>query len=175
MIVLSILNLYIKYYEQTIPTITHYVDNKSLISRLAKQPWLRTQPTKATLTEFTVIEQTYLETTKLTKSTFKHVKGHQTGKNFSRQAELNNRCDELAGFARSQNNAQPINTNNSGAIFSINDMEISGSTQSTIRTASTSIYLREYLNQKYQWTEEADDIDWVLHGRALKLFSFSQK
>lgn len=130
--------------------------------------------------DFDVIMQSLLDVKLLQqqkiKISIKHVKGHQDKDteyvNLSRPAQLNVDADHHATNYLNQGPNFPYSELPSNPIsLYINDMIITRSHKTSMRSASTSPNLREYFLKQFLWRPYTPDlIWWEIHGSSLESF-----
>ena len=155
-----------------------YCDSESNLKRLRN--WMRYDfiyPTLRLANDYDMsicfIEEVK-ETINTSQISFHHVKGHQDRhKKFddlSWPEKLNCMCDKAAGKIT---NVTPIDRPVHLSYYTKTDLIIDGefitsNIKANIRSAFGTGPMREYLQEKWQWSDETiEDIDWEAHGRAL--------
>ena len=144
-------------------------DNATVTLRLKTMEWQQHQPSKTTQPECESPNELCKLHQQLPHVTVHHVKGHQTGKNLSWQAQLNKRCDKLAGNARQFTEVSNCKLKHASATVTINEQESPSAMAMSLHQACTSQNMRKHMNKKCKWGNAADEVDWTVHGRALKL------
>lgn len=100
-----------------------------------------------------------------------YVKSKQSGPHLAQQAIMHNRSDMLATCARDLCSTYPNSPahSHSKATLYLHKVEVNDALQTALRHAAYSPNIREYMQTKYKWANRTvDQIDWHVHGRALK-------
>ena len=100
-----------------------------------------------------------------------HVKGHQReskGQQLTLEVQLNNRADALTGKAYSlpQLKSRPIILTAKATLI-INNMEAASTIDVTLHQTHKFQNMQEYFQNKCQWGNTVNDIDWTVHNMAL--------
>ena len=151
------------------------IDNTTVIDRVKTLEWQQHQPPKTTADECKSLYKLHTLHKKLQKITVHHVKGHQTGKNLSWPAQLNKGCDHLARKARNFPNINECKLNTTSDTVINKDVESPSVITMFLRQAHTSQNIRECMNKKYKWGKAANNVDWMVHSRELKLLPHKHK
>ena len=133
-------NAYHQYYEIPRPKYSRfYIDNSTVIDRLKTIEWQSKLPSKTTLPEFESLWELHTLHRKHTPSIeVIHVKGHQSGPNLSWQAQLNNKCDELASEARKLPPLKQYYLQTSNVKITLNNQYIASAIPMSFRQAYSS-------------------------------------